>query len=94
MKDKVNGIRRLIISILFCLMVILLSTEVSAYVGPGTGISLIGAIIAVLAAVLFTIGGIFLWPFRAFKRWMKKRKGEEPGNENIPPAEGTEQKDD
>jgi hypothetical protein len=71
----------------------LVPAPVSAYVGPGTGISLIGAIIAVIAAILFTVGGIFLWPFRALKRWLRKRRGEEPVIEEEDSGEKTEGRD-
>ena len=79
---------------LIAFVLVIIPVEAAAYVGPGTGISLIGAIIAVLVAVFFTIGGILLWPFRALKRWMKKRKGDDSEVEEQAEAQLTEDKDD
>ncbi|MFO7914927.1 MAG: hypothetical protein R6U43_04455 [Candidatus Krumholzibacteriales bacterium] len=79
---------------LIAFLLVVIPVEAAAYVGPGTGISLIGAIIAVLAALFFTIGGILLWPFRALKRWMKKRKGEDIEIEEPAEEQVTEDKDD
>jgi len=39
-----------------------------AYIGPGAGITMIGALWAVLVAIVLTIFGIFLYPFRAMLR--------------------------
>ncbi|MFO7915929.1 MAG: hypothetical protein R6U43_09605 [Candidatus Krumholzibacteriales bacterium] len=79
---------------LIAFLLVVIPVEAAAYVGPGTGISLIGAIIAVLAALFFTVGGILLWPFRALRRWMKKRKGEDVEEEQQPQSKVTEDTDD
>lgn len=42
-----------------------------AYVGPGSGITVLGALWAVIAAIFMAIAGIFIWPIR---RMMQKRK--------------------
>ena len=51
-----------------------------AYVGPGAGISFIGALWAVISAILLAIGGFLIWPIRAFlkKRKLKKQESETP----------------
>ena len=46
--------------------------SVFAYVGPGAGITMLGALWAVILAVLFAIGGILFWPVRSFLQWRKK----------------------
>lgn len=43
-----------------------------AYVGPGAGITAIGALWALIATVVFTLGGLLIWPIRAF---LKRKKG-------------------
>jgi type VI protein secretion system component VasK len=36
-----------------------------AYVGPGAGLTLLGALWGVLVAVVLAIAGVLLWPLRA-----------------------------
>jgi hypothetical protein len=56
-----------------------------AYVGPGAGLTLIGSLIGLGAAVLAAIGAVLLWPFR---RWLKRRKaGAQVGEEGGEGAE-------
>lgn len=47
-----------------------------AYVGPSTGITLLGALAAVLLAILFAVGGLLVWPIRALLRRMKTHPAE------------------
>lgn len=50
-------------------LLVLVPGEASfAYVGPGPGITLIGSLIAVAAAVVLALGGILLWPLRSLLR--------------------------
>jgi hypothetical protein len=48
-----------------------------AYVGPGAGITLIGALWAVIVAVVLMVGGLLAWPFRAFLRRRKNARPKE-----------------
>lgn len=43
-----------------------------SYVGPGAGLGVLGAIVAVIAALLASVVGLVLWPIRKF---MRRRKG-------------------
>jgi uncharacterized iron-regulated membrane protein len=36
-----------------------------AYVGPGAGLTLLGALLGVLAAVVLAVTGVLMWPIRA-----------------------------
>jgi hypothetical protein len=45
-----------------------------AYIGPGPGITLLGALVAVGAAVLVAVGGVVLWPLRAYLRRRRARR--------------------
>lgn len=38
----------------------------AAYVGPGAGLTLLGALWGLIAAIVMTVGFIVLWPFRRF----------------------------
>jgi hypothetical protein len=53
------------------LIALSMPTLAHAYIGPGAGISAIGAALALLAAVFFAIVGFVWYPV---KRLMRKRK--------------------
>ena len=57
--------------------VLLLPAAAMAYVGPGAGITLLGALLAVIVAVVFMVGGLLAWPFRAFLRRRKNARPKE-----------------
>jgi ABC-type bacteriocin/lantibiotic exporter with double-glycine peptidase domain len=59
------------ISTLFFTSTIFLPSTAVAYVGPGAGLSAIGSLLALIAAVLLAIVGFLWYPL---KRIMKKRK--------------------
>jgi hypothetical protein len=44
-----------------------------AYVGPGSGITLLGALWSVLAGVFIVLSTLILWPLRALLRWRRSR---------------------
>ncbi len=46
----------------------------AAYIGPGSGISVIGSLLGLLATILITLGAIALFPFR---KMMKKNAGKQ-----------------
>lgn len=37
-----------------------------AYVGPGAGLTLLGALWGLIAAIVMTVGFVLLWPLRRF----------------------------
>lgn len=44
-----------------------------SYVGPGAGLGALGALFAVLAAVILGVVGLLLYPIQLLRRWMAKR---------------------
>lgn len=57
----------------------LLAFPAEAYVGPGAGVTLLGALWAVLLAVLLALSGLLIWPIRVLRRRLRQRKaGGEP----------------
>ena len=56
------------LSIFLTLMV--LAPFASAYIGPGSGISVVGSLLGVLVTIVLAFGAVILWPYR---RMMKKR---------------------
>ncbi len=63
--------------VLTCLFVLMLPGSAIAYVGPGAGITLIWALWTVLVAIVFMVGGLLLWPLRAFVRHLKNARTKE-----------------
>lgn len=61
---------------LACLLLALgltaLSTPALAYIGPGAGITMLGALWGVIVAVLLALGAVLFWPIRAL---LRRRKG-------------------
>jgi hypothetical protein len=54
-----------------------------AYIGPGSGISVIGSLLGLLTTVLITVGAIALFPFRKMlKRRSSKQPPENPGGDS------------
>jgi hypothetical protein len=53
-------------------MVLTWSEPALAYVGPGAGISMLGALGAVIVAILFALGGLIWWPIRMMRRRRKQ----------------------
>jgi len=45
-----------------------LSTPAMAYIGPGAGITMLGALWGVIVAVVLAIGAVLFWPIRALMR--------------------------
>lgn len=69
-------------SILAGLIVLLAAAPAIAYVGPGAGLTLLGALWGLLAALVMTVGFILLWPFRRFlfaRRRHADSEAREPG---------------
>ncbi|NHZ85406.1 MAG: hypothetical protein GWP19_05945 [Planctomycetia bacterium] len=52
-----------------------------AYVGPGAGITFLGALWAVITAIVLAVGGFLVWPIRAFIRHRKIKKQEKNQND-------------
>ena len=55
------------------LFLIFLPTSGFGYVGPGAGITFLGALWAVSAAVILALIGLLLWPIRVLLRRKKQR---------------------
>jgi membrane protein implicated in regulation of membrane protease activity len=71
----------------FCLLIAVVSTigivgEAAAYVGPGAGLSLIGAFWGLVVAVVAALSFIIIWPFRRmFRKGRQDRVPATPSGE-------------
>jgi hypothetical protein len=69
-----------------------LPNPAGAYAGPGAGITMIGALIAALAAIILTVVGLFMWPAKMLIRWLKRKDAPDdttpgPDNGDEPPRD-------
>ncbi len=69
MKLKASSLINIAICVL--LLVIFVQQPAMAYIGPGTGIAALGALLAIIVGVIAALFGFLWYPM---KRLMKKRK--------------------
>lgn len=55
-------------------MNLLVESASLAYVGPGAGLTAIGALVAVIAAIVVALFGFVWYPLRRLRRWMKNSR--------------------
>ncbi|HHB92671.1 MAG TPA: hypothetical protein ENK59_05605 [Thioploca sp.] len=79
MKTSMKGI---------AIFIMVFSGTVSAYVGPGAGLTLIGSLIGLVVAIVTALGIILFWPIRAL---IRKMRGKKPAEEETI-VQDTEQK--
>jgi membrane protein implicated in regulation of membrane protease activity len=56
----------------------LIATPALAYIGPGAGITVLGALWGVVVAVVLALAAILLWPLRALLR--RRRRSTRPAD--------------
>ena len=56
--------------------VLLMVDPALAYVGPGAGITMLGALWGVLVAILIALGAVFYLPIRTMLRRRRKRRAD------------------
>ncbi|MHC4566411.1 MAG: hypothetical protein ACYTE3_11685 [Planctomycetota bacterium] len=44
-----------------------------AYVGPGSGVTMLWSLLAILGGILFMVFGLLFWPLRVLLRSIKKK---------------------
>ncbi|MBI3143457.1 MAG: hypothetical protein HYZ16_11585 [Bacteroidetes bacterium] len=66
----------------FCLFFIMLTVSASGYIGPGGGLSAVGAFLALLAAILLALVGFVWYPIKRLLSALKKKKDNPTGPSN------------
>ncbi len=69
------------------LAVIAVTAPAHAYVGPGAGVSLLGAAFGLIAAIGLALGVVVFWPLRRFLKSRKRRAVAEGTEANTASAE-------
>ena len=62
----------------------MIESLILAYVGPGAGLSGIGALIALIGAVLLALFGFVWYPVKRLLRKCRKPKGTDTGKDKDP----------
>jgi len=63
-----------VLSTFFFAAFVLSPTVAYAYIGPGAGVSLVGALGGLVFAVVLAIGVVLLWPLRKLRRRLKQKR--------------------
>jgi hypothetical protein len=77
MSVKGDDMRKLLpITGLLAILFVLSAQPAAAYIGPGAGITMLGALWGVIVAVALALGAVLFWPIRVLLR--KRRKPAAP----------------
>lgn len=68
---------------LFTLVFSLLAVPAHAYVGPGAGLSLLGALWALVAAIATALIFVIAWPIRRMRRRKREAKAEQARDQAV-----------
>ena len=71
-------------TLLACTLTIGVINTVSAYIGPGAGLSLLSALWGLLAAVFASLAFVLLWPFRRMLSGRRNRKANDSTKARTP----------
>lgn len=71
---------------LLCAVLLALTVQpAAAYIGPGAGITMLGALWGVIVAIALAIGAILFWPIRILFR--RRRRPAVPASAQASPSE-------
>lgn len=51
-----------------------------AYIGPGPGLAMLGALLGLVVTILVALGAVLLWPIRKLMNREKEKDGEDKGD--------------
>lgn len=68
--------KRMISWMTAAMVLAMIATPASAYVGPGAGLSLLGALWGLILAVVAALAFVALWPLRHYRRKARQRRSQ------------------
>jgi hypothetical protein len=74
--------------VVIALSLLLFAPPAFAYIGPGAGITMLGALWGVVVAVVLALAAILLWPVRILFR--RRRKGARPADAAVSGKSGAD----
>jgi membrane associated rhomboid family serine protease len=80
LKKEIRSVRKTT-AIFSAIALSLTAGSAMAYVGPGAGISVLGALWGLIIGVVMAVGVILFWPIRMLLRKRKAAKAEAAANE-------------
>ena len=83
-----------ITKIFFLVATLMISGTAAAYVGPGAGISVLGALWGLIIGVVMAVGVILFWPIRMMMRKKKAAKEAAAAGEAGDTAQASESAED
>lgn len=91
MKRQTNGRTLATILALAGAMTVFWFGEAQAYIGPGAGLTLIGAVWGLVLAVVAALSFVVLWPLR--RVWRRARTRPSHRSERVDPTTGETHRD-
>lgn len=73
--------------VFLAMAIVLVPSQVLAYVGPGAGLSIIGSLLAFIAVIFVGIFGFLWFPIRRLLRKRKQSSAQSSEDSNLKPAE-------
>jgi membrane protein implicated in regulation of membrane protease activity len=67
----------------YFLLLMTVTPIASAYIGPGSGISIVGSLLGLLATIFLAVGAIVIWPYRRMLKKRMQKKSEENDDEDT-----------
>ncbi len=67
---------RILLGAALVLALLLPEQPAMAYIGPGAGITMLGALWGVLVAIFLAVGAVLFWPIRMLLRRFRKPQAE------------------
>ncbi len=67
----------------YFLILMTVTPTASAYIGPGSGISIVGSLLGLLATIFLAVGAIVIWPYRRMLKKRMQKKSEENDDEDT-----------
>jgi hypothetical protein len=73
---------------LLCAVLLALTVQpAAAYIGPGAGITMLGALWGVIVAIALAVGAILFWPIRILFRRRRRPASAAPASAQVSPSE-------